>query len=383
MKRYSRSLNLPKLLNQKSHFLFGARSTGKSTLIKDQLESARVYDLLGASDYRRLLKRPETLREELSGYEGLVVIDEVQKLPLILDEVHWILENRPNRFLLTGSSARKLKQGGANLLAGRAWLAYLFPLTSHEITDFNLLRYLNYGGLPQVYQSQDPQRELDVYIDLYLREEIKAESLTRNIGVFSEFLDLIALSNGEEINMSSLASDCGVSPTAIKSYLSILEDTQVGFTVPGLTLTRKRKGISRAKFYLFDVGVCGFIAKRGVVKEGSELFGKTLEHFIALELRAALSYHQIRANLHYWRSTSQIEVDFVIPGHMAIEVKSTTQVSSKHLKGLRALKEENLDIPHHITISLDSRPRQTSDGIQIYPVREFLKDLWSGKLWAS
>lgn len=381
MNYYQRRLKLLELLGKKSHFLFGARSTGKSTIIKHQLADARLYDLLSASTYQRFLRHPEALREELKGYNGIVVIDEIQKLPKLLDEVHWLIENRRNKFLLTGSSSRKLKHGGANLLAGRAWLAELFPLTSDEITDFNLIHYVNRGGLPQIYQSDDYQKELENYVDLYIREEVNAEALTRNVDAFVEFLDLLALSNGEEINFSSFASDCGISTTAIKSYFSILEDTHLGFYVPAFVKTKKRKAITRAKFYFFDIGITNYLANRGEIKEGSEAFGRALEHFVAMELRAALTYSATRSKLQYWRTTSQIEVDFIIANCAAIEVKSSKLVQNKHMKGLRALREESEKLPRYIVVSLDSHRRKTEDGIEIFPIDDFLREIWEGRLF--
>ena len=252
---YSRKLNLLKLLEKKSFFLFGARSTGKTTLIDLQLPGAKIYDLLDAEVFSKLLKRPKLIEEESTGPETVIVIDEIQKMPRLLDEVHRLIQKKQLRFLLTGSSARKLKHGGANLLAGRAWVASLFPLVSAEIPDFDLVTYLNRGGLPQIYGSSDFEEELRSYINVYLKEEINAEAVVRQVAAFSEFLDLIALSNGQEINYESFASDCQVSPGTLKNYIQILEDTLLGFRIPGYTKTRKRKAITRSKHYLFDIGV--------------------------------------------------------------------------------------------------------------------------------
>lgn len=378
---YQRSLNLSNLLEKKSFFLFGPRSTGKSTLIGQQLETARIYDLLDAETYRRLLTRPNLIDEECKDPTQVVVIDEVQKLPGILDEVHRLIFKRKMTFLLTGSSARKLRHGASNLLAGRAWQAELFPLTSQEIPDFDLLTYLNRGGLPHVYGSADASEELNAYISTYLREEIQAEALTRNIKAFAEFLDIIALSNGQEINVERLASDCQVSASTVKNYIEILEDTLLGFKVPGYTNTRKRKATSRSKFFLFDIGVTNMICQRSEIKERSELYGLAFEHFIALELRAYLSYRRLRQPLSYWRSTSQFEVDFIVGQKLAIEVKATNLAQDKHLKGLRAFKEEGLkSFEHYILVSNDPHKRTTDDGIEIYPWKVFLDELWGGSL---
>ena len=378
---YSRTLNLANLLEKKSFFLFGPRSTGKSTLITAQLKEAKIYDLLDASVFQRLLKRPRLIEEEILDPKQLIVLDEIQRLPELLNEVHRLIVKRNIKFLLTGSSARKLKRGSANLLAGRAWQSELFPLTFAEISNFDLLTYLNHGGLPQIYGSPDAKEELNSYVSTYLREEIQAEAVTRNIGAFAEFLDLIALSNGQEINYESLASDSQVSTGTLKNFISILEDTLLGFKLPGYVKTRKRKAISRAKFYLFDIGVTNHLAKRSFIEEKSELFGLAFEHFIALELRAYISYRRLMMDLCYWRTTSQIEVDFIVGDHLAIEVKASSLVQDKHLKGLRALKEEKIKtLKRYIIVSCDTSKRSLEDGIEIYPWKEFLEDLWKDKL---
>ncbi|OGQ08757.1 MAG: hypothetical protein A3G32_06240 [Deltaproteobacteria bacterium RIFCSPLOWO2_12_FULL_40_28] len=380
MINYERILDLRKLLKQKSFFLFGPRSTGKSTLIEKQLPKARVYDLLDAKVFSRLIRNPSLLEEENKTKVPIIVIDEIQKFPPLLDEVQRLIRKYGWTFLLTGSSARKLKRGASNLLAGRAWMAELFPLVSAEIPQFDLLTYLNRGGLPQVYGSENPCEELENYISLYLKEEIQNESLTRNLPSFSAFLDAIALSNGEEINFESFASDCGVSPVTAKNYVKIIEDTLIGFSLKGYTKTKKRKATSRIKHYLFDGGVVNTLCHRGEIFPKSELFGKALEQFIIQEVRAYLSYRRIRKELKYWRSVSQFEVDLIIGQDMAIEIKATNQVSDKHLKGLRALKEEG-QIKNFTIVSMDESLRQTKDGIFIYPWKEFLNRLWKNQLF--
>jgi uncharacterized protein len=309
----------------------------------------------------------------------MVVIDEVQKLPEILDEVHRLIEAEKLTFLLTGSSARKLKRGGANLLAGRAWWAELFPLTSNEIPDFDLMTYLNRGGLPAVYPSDDYVEELRAYTALYLKEEIQNEALTRKVVQFAEFLDLMALSNGEEISYQSMAGDCGVSPNTIKNFIQILEDTLVAFRLNAFRKTRKRKAIARSKLYFFDIGVTNSLANRGEIMAGSELFGKAFEHFILLEVRAFLSYTRKNVKMYYWRSTSQFEVDLILDNQWAVEIKSAKSVQDKHLKGLRAMKEEGL-IQNFAVVSCDRYERKTRDNITILPWKLFLEKLWNGEL---
>ncbi len=374
---YHRTLNLPELLSKKSFFLFGPRGTGKTTLIRHALTDATVIDLLEVKTYRAYLKNPSILAEQI--LKPIVVIDEVQKLPEILDEVHRLIEADQLTFLLTGSSARKLKRGGANLLAGRAWWADLFPLTSKEIPDFDILTYLNRGGLPSIYPSDDYDEELRAYTALYLKEEIQNEALSRKIAQFSEFLDFMALSNGEEISYQAIAGDCGVSANSIKNYIQVLEDTLVAFQLKAFTKTRKRKAISRSKLYLFDVGVTNSLANRGEILEGSELFGKAFEHFILMEVRAFLSYSRKNIHMRYWRSTSRFEVDLILNDRWALEIKSTTSIKDKHLKGLRAFKEEGL-VQKFGVVSCDPYERQTKDEITIFPWKIFLEKLWKGEI---
>jgi len=374
---YKRILDLTKLLKKKTFFLFGPRGTGKTTLIKHTLSDTTVIDLLEVRTYREYLKNPSIISEQK--LKSIVVIDEVQKLPEMLDEVHRLIEAEKLTFLLTGSSARKLKRGGANLLAGRAWWADMFPLTSIEIPDFDLLTYLNRGGLPAIYPSDDYVEELRAYTALYLKEEIQNEALTRKVVQFSEFLDLMALSNGEEISYQSIAGDCGVSPNSIKNYIQILEDTLVAFQLKAFTKTRKRKAISRSKLYFFDIGVTNTLASRGEIMEGSELFGKAFEHFILLEVRAFLSYTRKNVRMCYWRSTSQFEVDLILDNRWGIEMKSAKSIQNKHLKGIRALKEEG-NIQNFAVVSCDRYERKTQDNITIFPWKLFLEKLWNGNI---
>jgi predicted AAA+ superfamily ATPase len=374
---YKRIPDLTTLLKKKSFFLFGPRGTGKTTLIQRTLPEATVIDLLEIKTYRDYLKNPSLISEQK--LKPIVVIDEVQKLPEILDEVHRLIEVQNLTFLLTGSSARKLKRGGANLLAGRAWWAELFPLTSNEIPDFDLMAYLNRGGLPAVYPSDDYVEELWAYTALYLKEEIQNEALTRKVAQFSEFLDLMALSNGEEISYQSIASDCGVSPNSIKNYIQVLEDTLVAFQLKAYTKTRKRKAISRSKLYFFDIGVTNSLAKRGEIMEDSELFGKAFEHFILLEVRAFLSYTRKNIKMCYWRSTSQFEVDLILGNQWGVEIKSAASIKDKHLKGIRALKEEG-NIQNFAAVSCDRFERKTQDNITIFPWKIFLRKLWNGDI---
>lgn len=375
-----RTLNLPNLLKKKSHFLFGARGTGKSTLARKQLPNSVYLDLLDDLVYSRLLRNPSLLADLIPTASKLVVIDEVQRIPQLLNEVHRLIEMRRLRFLLTGSSARKLKRGAANLLGGRAWEARLLPLTSLELGDhFNLLRYLNRGGLPEIYASDHPADELRNYVRLYLREEIQAEAMVKKLDHFARFLDVAAIANLEEQNFEAIASDAGVPARTVASYFEILEDTLIGFQLLSFQKTMKRKAIKRAKFVFFDVGVAGALAKRGNVEFGSELIGKAFEHFIIQEVRAYLAYtNQLDVPMHYWRSTTQLEVDLIIGDSIALEIKASERISAQDLKGLKALAEERL-LQRYMVVSRD--PLTRSDGfIELVPWQHFLSRLWAGEL---
>ncbi|MDX2020431.1 MAG: AAA family ATPase [Deltaproteobacteria bacterium] len=373
-----RLLQLNELVAKKSIFLFGPRATGKSFLIRQQLSAAHLVDLLDADVFGRLARRPKLLGEEVREDQRVVVVDEVQKLPALLDEVHRLIESRGLRFVLTGSSVRKLMHGGANLLGGRAWRAALFPLCSREIPNFDLITYLNRGGLPSILLSEHAREELRSYTNLYLREEIKAEALVRKVDQFARFLDVVALGNGEELNFQGISSDTGIPASTVQNYLQILEDTLLGFALPPFGATKKRKAITRSKFFLFDVGVAGALASRGEVLPRSELFGRAFEHFILLELRAYLAYRRRDEPLQYWRSTSGFEVDIIVGNTLAIECKAADLVSERDLKGLKALGEEGL-VKDFAIVSLDPQ-RRTVAGVKVYPWAQFLDDLWSDRL---
>lgn len=374
---YRRLLNIAELLKKKSFFLFGPRATGKTTLIQQSLPRAQVIDLLHSKTYATLVRNPSALAEMIIDTSQIVVIDEVQKIPQLLDEVQRLIQRDRVTFLLTGSSARKLKHGAANLLGGRAREARLFPLVSREIEDFDLERMINHGGLPEIYNSDEPDEDLTAYVDTYLREEIKAEAVTRQIAAFIEFLDACAISNGQEISYESLASDLQVSSSTLKNYFQILEDTLIGFRLKGFTETKKRKATVRAKHYLFDLGVVRILAKQQRIASGSRPFGEAFEHFIVLEVRAYLSYARKREELRYWRSVSKFEVDLLIGTSHAIEIKATEHPTDKHLKGLRALKEEGI-FKNFYLVCFTPHKRITEDGIVIVHWREFLSEMWDG-----
>lgn len=377
---YRRALDLGELVKHRSLFLFGPRQTGKSTLVRQTFSEAAIYDLLEADTFRELSARPEYLRQTLAPRQEIVVVDEIQKLPSLLDEVHLLIErNKKLRFILTGSSARKLKRGAANLLAGRAWICRLHPLVSAELNYERLLDRLNRGSLPAFLDSSHYQEDLKAYVGTYLREEIRAEGLTRTIENFSRFLEVAGLTNGEQINFASVAADAGVPPSTVREHYQVLEDTLVGHQLPAYQKTVKRKPVATAKFYFFDVGVANTLRRTGVVEEGSEAYGRALEHLIFLELRSYLDYHRLDEELTYWRSRSQLEVDFVVGNNVAVEVKAKGRVSDRDYRGLIALDEE-VRLKRKIVVCNEKRCRMTDSGVQILPVAQFLAELWAGEI---
>jgi len=376
-----RKLHLPPP-GEETFFLWGPRQTGKSTLLHTVYPEAVWIDLLKAEEFRRYLNNPEFLRQELprKGDMPFVVIDEVQKLPTLLDEVHWLHENRNVRFALCGSSARKVKRGHANLLGGRAIRYELFGFVSAELyPDFDLNRLLNHGYLPLIYLSKQPQRLLNSYVANYLKEEISAEGLVRNLPVFSDFLNEAALSDTESVNFSTIARDCGVSSQTIKEYFQILEDTLLGRWLPSFRKRPKRRVAASAKFYFSDIGVVNFLAKRGSVQLGSELFGKAFENWCFHELNAYNLYNEVFAEFFYWHLAGGTEVDFIINDmEVAIEAKATKKITQKHLKGFRSLKVDHPNIKRRLIVCCEDKPRRTDDGIEIIPADMFTEILWQG-----
>ena len=377
---YDRAIDLNEVLRHRSLFLFGARQTGKSTLVHRRFPDAVFFDLLEADTFRELSARPEYMRQTLPPGTRLVVIDEVQKLPSLLDEVHLMIEREKDlRFVLTGSSARKLKRGAANLLAGRAWVARLHPLVSAEVGPGRLLERLERGSLPAVLDSERPREDLKAYVGTYLQEEIRAEALTRSIENFSRFLTVAATCNGEQLNYTSVGSDAGVPPRTVREYFQILEDTLIGYQLPAYRKTVKRKPVATSKFFFFDVGVANMLLKRSEVVPGSENFGKALEHLVFLEIRARLDYSRADLPLSYWRSQSGFEVDFLVGDRVAIEVKGSPRVTARDQGGLRALAEE-LPLERKIFVCTEPRRRRDED-VEVIPVDEFLDDLWAGRIF--
>ncbi len=381
---FKRQLHLPRP-GVETFFLWGPRQTGKTTLLQETYPDAFWLDLLKADQYRRYMQNPELLRDELSLQPAVrqVVIDEVQKVPQLLDEVQWLHDHRRIHFALCGSSARKVKRGQANLLGGRAIRYELHGLTALEVGEgFDLTHMLNHGYFPRMYDSDRPNRLLNAYIADYLKEEVAAEGLVRKLPVYSEFLNIAALSDAELVNFSTIARDCGVSSHTIQGYFQILEDTLLGRWLPAYTKRPKRRVISAPKFYFADVGVVNFLARRGELRPGSELYGKAFENWVFHELCASNAYREAFAGLSYWRLASGIEVDFIVNDmQAAIEAKASKKITQDHLKGLRALAQDHPRIKHRVIVCLESTARRTTDGILILPAGEFCHQLSSGNLF--
>lgn len=385
---YHRLLKI-KLPHGKSAFLWGARKTGKSTYLQNTFPQAKRYDLLQSDVYLRLAKSPHLLREEIlllppSAVASPVIIDEVQKIPQLLDEIHWLIENAKIQFILCGSSARKLKHGAANLLGGRAWRYTFYPLVYPEIPQFNLQHALDAGLIPEHYleSPEDAHRSLKAYLQDYLTQEIQGEGLTRNLPAFARFLDAVAFTHGDLTNFSNIARDCAVDAKTVKEYYQILLDTLLGYFIYPYQKSHGRELITATpKFYFFDMGVVNVLTKRRInTLKGSET-GKTFEHFILTELIAYRGLNDLDFDIHFWRTKTGLEVDFVLgKAEVAIEVKIDTQVRQSDLKGLIAFQEEHKSC-HCYVVSLDPRPRRIvldhKKHIDILPWETFLQKLWN------
>ena len=382
---FERLLSLPDS-GRETFFLWGPRQAGKSTLLRQRYPAGFWVDLLKGEEFRRYVARPELLRQELDAAgpdpARQIVIDEVQKVPALLDEVHWLIENRGLHFALCGSSARKVRHGAANLLGGRALRYELRGLTAGELgADFELDRALNHGYLPRMYEAGQPRRLLDAYISDYLRQEVAAEGLVRNLPAFSDFLDVAALRDGDPVNYSNVARECGVSGPTAKAYFGILEDTLLARWLPAWRRRAKRRLARAPKFYFEDVGVVNRLARRGELERGSDRYGKAFENWVFHELSAFVGYRDLDEQLTYWRLPSGIEVDFVLGDmRVAIEAKASARITRDHLKGLRTLVEEHQHVGRRAVVCLEPRARRTDDGIDILPAEDFARRLWQGDL---
>lgn len=393
---HQRILNLNRILERKSVFLFGPRQTGKSTWLKNAYPQALYINLLSKSVYDFYLQRPNALDSDITLFKrkkssNLVIIDEIQKIPSLLDEVHKQIEDDKNlRFILTGSSARKLKREGVNLLGGRASWRNLFPLTYPEIKEqFNTLKDLEsrllVGGLPPIFDSKMPLEDLEDYLQLYLNEEIKAEGLVRNYEGFHRFLLTAALVNAKQINYTQIGNDAQIPPRTVHDYFQILEDTLIGYLLHPFTKTTSRKAMSSSKFYLFDTGVSNALLHRTSLPVGTNEFGDIFEQFIILEVKHFISYANKKEKISYWRSQSHLEVDLIIEDAqqkpiIAIEIKSRSKPNSRDYKGLLAFEEDFPQI-RKLLVSLEERHYLEQSGVEVIPVFDFLEMLWNHEIF--
>ena len=372
-------------IREDSMFLWGPRQTGKSTLLKQLFPNAPYYDLLKSEVYALYKMKPSRLRDECMMMEEgeIVIIDEVQKIPELLDEVHWLMVNRGIHFILCGSSARKLKRSGANLLGGRAIRKTLHPLVSAEIPDFDIDKAVNVGMLPRHYLASSPAKRIQAYVGDYLQQEVIAEALVRNLDSFTRFMEVAALSDGEMVNYTKIASECGVSSKTVKEYFVILQETLLGYMLPAYTKTVKRRVQVAPKFYYFDVGITNYLLHRDPLRRGTAEYGHAFEHLIVQEVMAYMDYSESMKGLSFWHTQNNAyEVDLVVGNaEVALEIKSSNNVTTSHLKGLKAFGEEHPDCKL-IVVSLEERPRMMND-VEIWPAQAFLKRLWEGKVVAG
>jgi predicted AAA+ superfamily ATPase len=383
LENYKRALVLPKV-GTETFFLWGPRQAGKSTLLHTTYPDALWIDLLKTDEYRRFMQNPELLREVIKyNKASFIVIDEIQKVTALLNEVHWLLENSAVHFALCGSSARKIRKGNANLLGGRGITHELYGFSAYELgKDFELDKMLNNGYLPVFHSAAKPERIQSAYVSGYLKDEIAAEGLVRNLPGYSQFLNMAALSDSEVVNYSTIARDTGVSSQTIRGYFEILEDTLLGRFLPAYRFRPKRRIATAPKFYFHDIGIVNFLARRGSLQAGSELYGKAFENWVFHELYTYNMYRERYADFFFWHLAGGTEVDFII-NHIdcAIDCKATQKVHNDHLKGLRQLRIEHPEVKKLLIVSLDQKNRRTEDGIDIVCYHEFLRLLWDGELF--
>ncbi|HQS84118.1 MAG: AAA family ATPase [Alphaproteobacteria bacterium 16-39-46] len=380
-------IDLPK---KQSAFLWGARKTGKSTYLKEHYPKSLFYDLLKSELFFAFSKSPFLFREEiLSQTEDLlkypVIIDEIQKIPSLLDEIHWLIENTSAHFILCGSSARKLRRVGVNLLGGRAWSYYFFPLVYPEITNFNLLKVFSHGTIPSHYDTSNYKKSLKSYINDYLTQEIQLESLVRNLPAFAKFLDSVGFTNGELVNYLNISRECAVDAKTVKEYYQILIDTLIGYYIyPFNKPSRRQLTTSMPKFYLFDVGVANALGKKRIETLRGTEAGKSFEQYIFLEMHAYKMMKESDHDITYWRTKNGIEVDFVIGNaEIGIEVKISDSISSQDLKGLVTFAEEYNPKKLYV-VCQEARMRKTThkdQEIHILNYQIFLEKLWKGEIF--
>lgn len=362
----------------KSFFLLGPRGTGKTSWIRQELPGSLYLDLLRTDLYLELLADPHKLSAMIPpGFQEWIVLDEVQRIPLLLNEVHRLIEEKGYKFALTGSSARSLRKKGVNLLAGRALVHHMHPLTALELGEqFNLTHALAYGHLPATLSEPDPKSYLSAYVNTYLREEVMQEGLTRNLSAFSRFLEAASFSQGSVINMSAMAREVGVQQKLVTSYFDILDDLLLGFRLPVFNKRAKRRTIQHPKFYFFDVGVYQTIRPKGFIDSVQEIEGAALETLFLQEMRALNEYLNLEYQLFYWRTSTGLEIDFIAygpQGFHAFEIKRNSRVSSKDCAALKAFKEEYPAAQLYLIYNGENR--YYYDDVQVIPFSECLQML--------
>lgn len=363
------------LKRNRSTLLLGPRRVGKSTYLRQHFANCEWVDLLKTDVYFEFRARPALLRERFADSKSPIIIDEIQLIPELIREVHWMIENNGTQFILSGSSARKLRKEGVTNLAGRLSTSHLHPLTACELPKFDLNERLQYGCLPPMVFSDDPSHDLKNYCGEYLREEVQAEGLVRNLPAFVRFLDLSALSNGELLSYATIARDCGIALKTVRDYFQILVDTLLGHFVDPWIRTKKRRAILTPKFYFFDCGIPNSLLGRRLSSKTPE-FGKSFEQLMVLESIAARDYEGKFEKISYWRSSSGYEVDLLIDDHTAVEFK-TGSTSLSDARGLLALEEE-MKLKNKWIVSLDPKPRKLEKGVQVIPWREFTERIRQG-----
>ena len=363
----------------KSAFLWGPRKTGKTYWLRQTFSDNLIIDLLKSDVFAEYASRPALLRERYADYKKIILIDEIQMVPGLLNEVHWLIEHKRLSFLMTSSSARKLRRKHANLLGGRAWSYTMCPLIFLETEGFDLERIMVSGLIPPHFLADEPIQDLRAYIGDYLKEEIASEALIQNIPAFAEFLRVAALTSGELLNYTNVARETGVSAKVVRGYFQILEDTLLGFRLAPWRKTRTRRLIETEKFYLFDIGVVNYLARRHPSVNTPE-FGKSFEQYLLHEIRAYKSYRNPELEIHYWRTSTGLEVDFLLGDlNVAIEVKGAQRVHEGDMRGLIALMDEH-KVRRSLIVSLEKEPRKIHPSIMILPWQVFLEQLWSGDL---
>ncbi len=376
-----------KLPQKQSAFLWGPRKTGKTTYLKKHFPDSLIFDFLKTDFFIEVSKNPALLRERIlakdkNALKYPIILDEVQKVPQVLDEVHWLIENKGLQFILCGSSARKLRRGHVNLLGGRAWRYEMFPLVTAELRNINLLHALNHGMVPTHYLQDDQEckKSLKAYMQDYLKEEVFAEGLTRNIPAFSRFFDAFGYSHGELTNYSNIARDCGVDSKTVKEYYQILIDTLLAVRIDPFKKRQSRSIITKApKYYLFDVGVANYLRKQHLEEERGEEFGRAFEHFLLMEILAYRSYSGQDFTINFWRTKTGLEIDFILArGEIAIEIKGANRIDKRDLNALAAFTEEYS--PKRNFVVCNEKEKRLHGKIEILPWSNFLQELWAGNV---